>query len=340
MAADGNDVELNFPIALTQGLRSVPLYRGMVLTPGLIKRGVSWRIVGAVNSAFEFSQDRSSGKKIIPDIYHRTYYSSSGNFLNAPEVITVYDMIHEDFPQYFRKSIFNEKIKSIQRASQVICISEYTRNRLIELVDIDPDLVSTIPLGIEHVASADNRARNNSESPYILYIGSRGGYKNFSVLELAFSELVQMHRDLKLFLIGGGPITDHELTRFQKLGIDKNVCLTRPNQYVEELVSNAQCVVSTSLVEGFGLVPLEALSQGIPCVISDIEVNREIWGDSLPVFSPDSHLELTFEIQKLLESDEHWREVSQKGSAIARNLTAEKMAKATLHVYDQVLDQD
>ena len=329
-------VDLNFPLTLTSSLGNLPEFSGTVVPQGLIKRGVTWRLVNAINTSYGLMSDSLSQKRERPDVFHRTYYSTSGNFLKSPEVLTVYDMIHEDFPSFFKKPLLETKLSSLQKAKAVICISEYTRDRLLALTDTDPAKVSVIPLGVRNTNLPSKKSRHTRGRPYIVYIGSRSGYKNFEVLEKAFSELITSNGELDLFLVGGGPLGKEEQSRFDLLGISGNVRIANPETNVSQLVNLAQCVVSTSLTEGFGLVPLEALSQGTPCVVSDIEVNREIWGQTLPSFAPDDHLELVLQLQRLLDSDDHWSSISQNGQAVAQRFSVERMAKSTLQVYNSV----
>jgi glycosyltransferase involved in cell wall biosynthesis len=215
----------------------------------------------------------------------------------------------------------------------VICISEYTRRRLIALTDVDPAKVVVIPHGIRGSNFPSNKIRPASGRPYILYVGNRSGYKNFQVLEKAFSELIKSHKDLILCLVGGGPLHKSELSRFEVLGINSNIRIANQTEELNELIDLAQCVVSTSLVEGFGLVPLEALNQQTPCVITDIEVNREIWNETLPTFSPKDYIDLAAQIKHLLDSDEHWCNVSKNGFAVAQSLSIERMVKSTMDIY-------
>jgi glycosyltransferase involved in cell wall biosynthesis len=327
---------MNFPLTLTSALKNFSPFAGTVVPHELIKRGITWRLVNAINSSSAYLDVRLSRERKPPEIFHRTYYSTSGNYLKLPEVLTVYDMIHEDFPSFFKKPLLETKLSSIQKAKAVICISEYTRNRLLDLSDVDPAKVTVVPLGVRANNLSADKIRNTAGRPYMVYVGSRGGYKNFGVLEKAFSEMTRTNTELDLYLVGGGPLTKEERDRFDFLGIGTYIHHASSTTDVNQLVNLAQCVVSTSLAEGFGLVPLEALNQGTPCVVSDIEVNREIWGDTLPSFAPNDHLELALQIQRLLDSDDHWYSISQKGAAVAKGLSVERMAESTLKVYRSV----
>jgi glycosyltransferase involved in cell wall biosynthesis len=326
-------IEMNFPLAITRSLENTASYGGTVVPKRVIKRGITWRLVHAANASSELGTRFLTRRMVKPDVFHRTYYSTTGNYASIPEVITVYDMIHEDFPEYFQKPILKKKLDSLRLAAQIICISEYTRSRLLDLTDIDSSKIAVIPHGIEHENLSSVTERPTGGRPYIAYVGTRSGYKNFEVLALAFSELIQIYRDLNLMLVGGGPISVAESDLFDSLQITPNILKIDHAVDTSDLISKAQCVVSTSFAEGFGLVPLESLAQGIPCVVSDIDVNREIWGDSLPTFPANDHIKLAKCIQQLLESDDYWTSVSKEGFAIAQSLSAKRMAESTLDVY-------
>ncbi len=326
-------IEMKFPLTITRSLQNFASYGGTVIPRQIIKRSITWRLVHAGNASSELGARFLTRRTVKPDVFHRTYYSTTGNYLSIPEVITVHDMIHEDFPEYFQKPIFKNKLDSLRLAAQIICISEYTRDRLLDLTDIDSSKIAVIPHGIQHGNLSSVFERPTGGRPYIAYVGTRSGYKNFEVLALAFSELVQIYRDLNLMLVGGGPISSAESNLFDSLKITPNISKIDHAVDTSDLIGKAQCVVSTSFAEGFGLVPLESLAQGIPCVVSDIDVNREIWGDSLPTFPAKDHIKLAKCIQQLLESDDHWTSVSKEGFAIAQNLSAQRMVDSTLDVY-------
>jgi len=326
-------IEMNFPMTITHSLQNTASYGGTVVPKRVIKRGITWRLVHAANASSELGSRFLTRRMVKPDVFHRTYYSTTGNYASIPEVITVYDMIHEDFPEYFQKPILKKKLESLRLATQIICISEYTRSRLLDLTDIDSSKITVTPLGIDHKNLSIVTERPTGGRPYIAFVGTRSGYKNFEVLALAFSELIQIYLDLNLMLVGGGPVSSAESALFDSLKITPNILKIDHAVDTSNLISKAQCVVSTSFAEGFGLVPLESLAQGIPCVVSDIDVNREIWGDSLPIFPANDHIKLAKCIQQLLESDDYWTSVSKKGFAIAQSLSSQQMADSTLEVY-------
>ncbi|MCP8689367.1 glycosyltransferase, partial [Marinobacterium sedimentorum] len=117
-----------------------------------------------------------------PDIIHETYYHSVVlKNKSCPVVVTVYDMIHELFPESFSSKDETSRYKklSVDRADHVICISQSTKSDLVRLFGIAENKVSVVYLGVEK-KSTDHKtycSPSVSHRPYLLYVGNRQGYK-------------------------------------------------------------------------------------------------------------------------------------------------------------------
>ena len=131
----------------------------------------------------EFYTKQVSNFKLLkfdPDIIHRTYFSN--NFpINTKSklVITIYDLIHEIFSDNKK---FRPKQKAIDLADKIICISNNTKNDLINIYNVKSDKISVIYLGHEHMNIKNFISKNSTQNlhiPYILFVGSRKKYKNF-----------------------------------------------------------------------------------------------------------------------------------------------------------------
>ena len=91
-------------------------------------------------SAFADSVNREIlGFTKVPDLYHSTYYDGKylGLLKRAKHVMTVHDMIPEDYPEYFPLNPHKAKAEYLHAASHIICVSEFTRTRLLHY---HPDL--------------------------------------------------------------------------------------------------------------------------------------------------------------------------------------------------------
>src|SRR5690606_12253576 len=86
------------------------------------------------------------------DIFHPTYYDSYFlNKLKKPLVITIHDMTYERLPEYFwsRDTLSRNKRLNIERADQIIAISETTKNDLVAFSDVDASKIKVVYHGID-----------------------------------------------------------------------------------------------------------------------------------------------------------------------------------------------
>jgi glycosyltransferase involved in cell wall biosynthesis len=182
-------VVVSAPLYINNYLAELPrdLVKGMRL-PWRPRKGA--RLIDWVGSTI----DRMIISSVSPDVLHETYYSySSVGSASVPKVLTIYDMIHERFANWFAPDdeTARRKAAAVSRASHVICISENTRRDLIDSCRVDPDKVSVVYLGYEVLGyeapepGADSggvASTMQKPEPYILYVGDRVGYKNFKAL--------------------------------------------------------------------------------------------------------------------------------------------------------------
>ncbi|MEX2012997.1 MAG: glycosyltransferase, partial [Candidatus Levyibacteriota bacterium] len=101
------------------------------------------------------------------------------------------------------------------------------------------------------------------------------------------------------------------------------------------LYSNSIAAVSASLMEGFGLLPLEAFGAGTIATVSNIPAFTEVCGESAIYFNPqdpDDIAKKLIQVNKLSNSERE--NLIKKGKAVVGSFSWEKMAKETLQVYE------
>src|SRR5690606_20474313 len=127
---------------------------------------------------------------------------------------------------------------------------------------------------------------------FILYVGQQPDYKNIRRLMQAHQEMLKPRPELGLVLVGRmNPDTAANKAWAEKQGY-KNIHFTG---FIEDsqrdwLFTKAHAYVFASLMEGFGLPPLEAMAYGTPVVSSNTSCMPEILGDAAEYFNPlDTH---------------------------------------------------
>lgn len=279
-----------------------------------------------------------------PDIVHETFFRSGAfRFRNTPTVITIYDMIPELFPSEFPEAAQANAIKKAAAidADHVICISHSTRADVLRLCDIDPGKVSVVYLGVDQPVSLQSeipRKGGSRDKPYFLFVGQRGGYKNFGRLLKAFAAS-SLDAEFDLIAFGGGAFNALELEEQRSLGLRAGTVsqMGGDDAMLGELYAGAQGFVYPSVYEGFGLPPLEAMVQGCPVLSSNTSSMPEVIGNAGEFFDPES-LDDIRRALRLIASDNGRRDsLIAAGRQRITSFTWENTARETVAVYDRLL---
>ncbi|HXO75627.1 MAG TPA: glycosyltransferase family 1 protein [Puia sp.] len=275
------------------------------------------------------------------DVFHPTYYDNY--FLKTekipPFVITIHDVIPEKFFTDERGlSLIRNKKNLIAKAARIIAISETTKRELLNYYDVDPSNIVVIPHGRpdEFKAAPEEPEKSwDREQPYLLYVGLRGGYKNFSfLLQSSAPFLLKYNMRLK---VAGPPPAESEIKLVEELNLqDKVEFLAYPS--LEELYTlyhEAFCFAFPSLEEGFGIPLLEAAAAGCPVICSDIGIFHEISGDSVLYFDPHSGDSVNLQLEKLVSDSSLRQELTRRSNANLAKYSWIEAAKRTLNVYQQ-----
>ena len=275
------------------------------------------------------------------DIFHPTYYDPYFlKYLRKPFVITIYDMIHEKFPEYFKdsKRLIENKKKLAFKASRIIAISESTKKDIIEIYGIESGKIDVIYLASSFSLSAKKPKIRTLDFPYILFVGKRGLYKNFKNYIFAFSKVSKVHEDFKTICIGGGNFTDEEIDMFKKLEIlDKVTQISASEEELWDYYSNSKMFVFPSEYEGFGLPILEAFSAKTPCLLSNKSSFPEVAKKAALYFDPKNQDEIIKRILQIIESESLKKQLIEKGESRLNFFSWTKTISATENVYKAVL---
>ena len=272
-------------------------------------------------------------------IWHSTYYTNLNSW-TGPIVVTVADMIYERFTSLFTGPMNDQirirKLESIHKADRIICISETTRQELLQFYDIDPDRVTVIPLAYDHrmfhIQPESMTTGPYARYPFLLYVGGRTHYKNFTGLIQAYSTW-RMRRDIHLVIVGS-PWLKVEKQLLADLKIEEYVHLLTDvdDKCLATLYNQAMAFVYPSLYEGFGIPLLEAMACGCPVVASRIPSTVEVAGEHPIYFDPAGHDDCLDALETAL-CEGRDSERTQAGLAIVKNFNWDKTARQTLAVY-------
>ena len=281
-----------------------------------------------------------------PDIIHETYYSALPRLkTDSVRITTVYDLIHELFPKQFSShdKTTQWKKKTFERVDHIICISHSTRSDLLELFDLDESNVSVVHLGVDLSFFLQPKIENQFvNDPFILYVGSRFGYKNFDGFLKAISISSILKNKIKIIAFGGNCFSRQEIAFINELGFKDGFVqqIGGSDEILASLYANALCFVYPSLYEGFGLPPLEAMASECPVVSSKTSSIPEVVNNAAFFFDPYNIEEMCMAIEKVVLDNSLRSKLVKLGLDNIKLFSWQKCATETLDIYRKLTGKE
>tara|TARA_E500000178_G_C16978583_1_gene734611 strand:- start:555 stop:1661 length:1107 start_codon:yes stop_codon:yes gene_type:complete len=279
------------------------------------------------------------------EILHETYYSFYGKKLsiNTCRFITVFDMIHEIFPNYTSK--FNPTIHaknySVRRADKVITISYSTKKDLLKYLNIDEQKVHVIypSSNLKNVTikkQIKNKFLKNIKSwrkfPIrALYVGHRFNHKNFKKFVLGLSN-IKFLKDFSLLIFGGSNLTKKEKTFLSEKKINYQA-ISGSDQELKLAYQNATFFSFPSTYEGFGIPIVEAMSLGCPVICGSNSSMGEVAQNACLTIDMTSEYQIKEAVELLVLNTKYREKLISLGLDRSKDFTPEKISKDLLALY-------
>jgi len=214
-------------------------------------------------------------------------------------------------------------------ANKIMAISETSKKNISRLYKIKPDRIFVNYLGVDAPKIGHFSL---IASHYILFIGQAFPRRHLHETLLAFETISKDFPDLKFIAIG--PDKYEKLT-INNLVSEINHRLSREavihKNYVDEkelteLYANAKALTYVSDREAFGLPPMEALSYGVPPIIKDNELGRELFGEYAFYAKNSGSNGITEAIRQALVQSDKIEKIEHEGPKYAQKFSWQKFA--------------
>lgn len=280
-----------------------------------------------------FEKYRRFVSPVDGEIYHSTCYRLPKKH-NGIVVTTVHDFTYEKYRSGLPKLIHSwHKNKAIKESDYIICVSENTKADLLYYCKgMQDKRIKVVHNGVsEQFRTLPDIEVHNQ----VLFVGRRGGYKNFRNVVKALKELPC----LTLSISGGGELTKDEQElletsipgRYRHLGFLSVEALNV--EYNKSL-----CLMYPSLYEGFGIPVLEAMRAGCPVIATNCSSIPEVTGRAAILTDAGAVDELIYGVESLL-IDENRRALVDEGYVQSRKFSWQKTFDETFAVYEELLDR-
>lgn len=267
------------------------------------------------------------GKKVttVHDMTLLNTYNSDKNWL-------VYHI-----KQYIGRFVF----KDIARTNNhVIAVSNNTKQEFQAFTHINDDKITTIYEAGEAKLSEMEPYTDLPFERFIIYVGQQPDYKNIRRLGDAHQQLLANDPGLGLVLVGRmNEDTKRNKAYFESKGY-KNIHFTGflPDSQRDWLYTKALAYAFPSLMEGFGLPPLEAMAYGLPVISSNTSCMPEILGNAAVYFDPNNIDDMAHVINDTINNTAQLEAMRQKGAEQVKKYSWQRMAEETHAVYVNALE--
>lgn len=222
--------------------------------------------------------------KIKADNYLFFAFPSPILFFNKNTYNTIHDMGRWDCPETKGIHLFYFKTTesiALKKAKHLFTVSEFSKCRIHELMNIDSNKITVTYNGIAETLSSNNvdfdilKRKYNLPDKYIMFLSTLQPRKNLKLLLEAYSEVMDLV-DYNLVLIGriGWNVDD----LIKQYNLNGRITFTGfvDDTDVAGIYRNAMCFVFPTLYEGFGIPPVEALALGTAVISSDSSCMKEV----------------------------------------------------------------
>lgn len=334
---DGFQAKVVAPLHLNAYLPNCAVPKAAVRLNGKFRgRG---RLCQVVNAALAPTLTRMS----CPSLIHRTYYAPQPRVGDVPVVLSVFDMIHELFPENFAAddAVIRSKRGSVSAADHLICISQSTASDLVRLFDVPRSKISVIYLGYSEVFAepAPQDESSPHDRPYLLYVGQRNGYKNFSTALRAYAASRLLREAFDLVVFGGPALSaeEHALIASLSLRPGRVVRMGGFDRDLARAYRHARAFVYPSKYEGFGIPPLEAMSSGCVVASSNASSIPEVVGDAAVTFDPSDIDDTRLALERACLDDTTRQQLLAAGAHRVREFSWDRCARETVAAYRKVI---
>jgi glycosyltransferase involved in cell wall biosynthesis len=266
------------------------------------------------NSWSNLFSTRRKLKQIIhkhqPDLLHAHLFEPTLIArLSAPKKLkfffTIHNILSKDAFEVNRLSLIAEKL-TYKKRHHIIAVSREALNDYDQWVgikgkaDVLYNYVSQIFFDLHY-----NYDQQVTDSFKLVAVGNLRRQKNYPALLKAL-ELVK-DLPVSLDIYGSGDLQEELQNTIVKNQL--NVRLMGRVNDISEVLLNYHAYIMPSLFEGFGIAPMEAMATGMPVLLSDIAVFKELAKDIPVFFNPAKPLSIADAIRFTYS---HWNEVKDK----------------------------
>lgn len=261
---------------------------------------------------------------------------------SAAHVVTIHDLHFLSHAERTTREIRRDypalAADHARRADRIIVVSRFAADEVRRVLDVAPDKIAVCPLGAPEWQTPP--ATSNPDG-YILFLGTLDARKNIGGLIESYGRLRAKFPDAPRLVIAGsaGPEAARWLDAMAQPPLAGHVEYLGyvPDDRREALFKGARMFVLPSFEEGFGLPALEAMSAGVPVIVSRRGSLPEVVGDAGLLIDPDDPESLAEAMARMVNDSALGRTCAERGLARAREFSWPQTARDVRRAYEEAI---
>jgi glycosyltransferase involved in cell wall biosynthesis len=258
----------------------------------------------------------------------------------VPAVYTMHDMLYHRAPELMATPFYTKPVQWMEarlaaNATFVMADSLETKKDIQTFVKIPAERIDVVYLAGTLRESAV--ATQERERDLFLVVGNRLPHKNMAGIIRAIARIPEPERPR---LVVTGSRGDDPLRQIvDELSLEKWVQLREwvSNEELDWLYGHATALVNASVCDGFGLPSLDAMHVGLPVLLSDIDVYREINGNAAGYFDPHDLDSIASTLLRAVREPQWTTELAERGYEHVKQYSWRATAEQSLDVFERAL---
>ena len=273
-------------------------------------------------------------KKYKPDILHATDFKASVVCALANTKVYLVEHLHNNSPWLKKISINSFAfLYAALKANKILTVSDSIEKEYIFSKMISKKILCVgNPVSCETIL--DKVSKKIYEKKYdICCVARLTEQKNPVKFINVVDEVKKTFSDIRTVWVGKGELEDECLFLTSKKGLTDNIEFVGFKKNPYEYMASSKIFLLTSDWEGFGLVAFEALSLGLPCVVSNVGGLPDIVDDSCGICTNNIDEMVNF-IEQLLKKNDLYNKYSKNAVVRAKMIdNYEKYIKTIENIY-------
>lgn len=272
---------------------------------------------------------------------------------SVPQIGVIHDLnfLHHpaDLPFRFRKFYNYFFPRYAQKATQLLTVSNYSKQDIIQAYGIDEQKITVAWNGVSdkfkpipEINKQKVRDKYTAGTPFFLFVGALHPRKNLKTLLNAFNEYQTTHKAVKLLIVGENLFQKNAKNNlsFDKT-VQNSIFFTGhiPLEELTAITASALALVYVPYFEGFGIPLVEAMKCGTPVISGNLTSLPEVVGEAAILVNPFDEQEIATQMNRVASDEVLQKALSQKGMERSELFNWDKSATTIWSVIEQELNR-